>query len=460
MRIATRITGALAAPRRVHREAPVVSSALAAAAPPSALRAGPPTRVLAAAALLALWSGAGLPARALAAAATAPPAASPASGVVSKSAGMCGVCHPTERVQHQASRHAAEEVTCVDCHGGNARSLEKAAAHGAGFRGRIGKASEPPLCATCHADVARMRPYDLPVDQLALYQTSGHGRLLARGDTRVAVCSSCHSAHEIRSASDPASATFVLNVARTCGTCHGDSTLMARRPEAGRAWQDYRQSAHAKALFEKGNRQAPTCVSCHGVHGAAPAAVGDVGKVCGHCHTTERRWFAAGAHGRGMAAKGFSQCASCHGDHAVEAAQPAKLETQCSTCHGPASMPDRLGRAMYQRWRHARDELDRAAATIEKAARVPLRTEDYEARLEEGRTYLSEALPAAHGLDSTEVIHFASRAASVGEEIRSELDEKLAERTWGYVGLALFWFYVILTLLVIRRFRGRGATGA
>lgn len=408
---------------------------------------------LAAAAAVALVS-------ALASAQSPPPASAPTPGAVSKTAGMCGVCHPVERVAHDRSAHAAEDVTCVDCHGGNPRTLERGAAHGAGFRGRIRRADEPRLCASCHSDVARMRPYDLPVDQWALYQTSGHGRALARGDARVAVCSSCHGAHEIRPASDPASRTYDLNIARTCGTCHGDSALFVSRPAAGRAWQEYQGSVHAQALFERGNRRAPTCVSCHGVHGAAPPEVGDVGKVCGHCHTAERRWFAEGAHGRRMAAKGFSQCASCHGDHETEAAQPARLGTQCSTCHGPGSEQDRLGRVMYERWKRAGDELDHAAAVIERAAKVPLRTEDYQARLEEGRTYLSEALPAAHGLDSTEVAHFTSRAASVGEEIRKELDEKLAERNWGYVGLVLFWFYVILTLLVLRRFRVRGAPGA
>jgi len=408
-----------------------------------------------AAALLAGWLATAVAASAPARDATrrAAPAATPA-------AGLCGVCHPAERVAHERSAHAAEDVACTDCHGGNARTLDQGAAHGGDFRGAIRHADEPRLCASCHSDVERMRPYDLPVDQWALYQTSGHGRLLARGDTRVAVCSSCHGAHEIRAASDPASRTYDLNIARTCGTCHGDSAMMASRPEAGRAWQDYQASVHAKALHEKGNRQAPTCVSCHGVHGAAPPQTGDVGKVCGLCHTAERRWFADGAHGRRMAARGFSQCASCHGDHAIEAAQPARLETQCANCHGGGSPQERLGQAMYGQWKRARDELDRAEATIARAAQVPLRTEDYLARLEEGRTYLSEALPAAHGLDSTEVAHFASRAASVGEEIRRELDEKLAERNWGYVGLALFWFYVVLTLLVLRGFRrGRGAPG-
>jgi len=128
------------------------------------------------------------------------------------------------------------------------------------------------------------QPYDLPVDQYDLYLTSGHGRKLREGDPRVAVCSDCHGPHEILAGSDPASRVYVTNIPRTCGGCHGDSALVRARG-LDNTYHEYLSSVHAKQLLDGGNLRAPTCVSCHGVHGAVPPEVGDVNKVCGRCHT-------------------------------------------------------------------------------------------------------------------------------------------------------------------------------
>ena len=376
------------------------------------------------------------------------PAPGPAAG--SAAAGRCGVCHPAERVLFEKSRHAAEEVRCISCHGGNDRSLEKAAAHGAGFRGRPSRPQVIQLCASCHADESRMRPYDLPVDQYALYLTSGHGRRLAQGDTRVAVCSDCHGAHDILPPSDPASRVFPLNIPRTCGTCHADSALMAGRGKRA-VYGEYLSSVHAHELLERGNPRAPTCVNCDGVHGAAPPSVGDVDKVCGHCHTAERRYFLAGPHRPAFATRELPECASCHGDHSTQAAQPQRLETVCAQCHGANSAQEALGRRLWTEYRTAAQEVEKAAAMVEEADRIPIQTEDYRARLEEAKTYLREALPAAHGVDEQVVAGLTLRARSVGQEVESEIHGKLGNlRTRKFV-LILFWFYVLVTLAVLRR---------
>ena len=299
-----------------------------------------------------------------------------------------------------------------------------------------------------------MRAYNLPVDQYALYQTSGHGRRLAHGDTRVAVCSDCHGAHDILPPSDPASRVFVLNIPKTCGVCHGDSALMRSRgkPEV---LSQYLSSVHAHELFDKGNQRAPTCVSCHGVHGAAPPAVGDVGKVCGQCHTAERRYFASGPHGAGLVGANLPECASCHGDHAIKVAEPQRLTTLCSQCHGNGSPQSVLGNKLWTEYHTAEQEIDKAAGLIDKADAVPIQTEDYRARLEEARTYLRETLPAAHNVREDVATALALRARAVSAEIEHEIYTKLGNlRTRKFV-LILFWFYVLLTVLVLRGFRDR-----
>ena len=370
--------------------------------------------------------------------------------------GRCGVCHPAERVLFEKSRHASENVRCVSCHGGDDRSIEQGVAHGGNFRGRPARKDIPALCASCHADESRMRAYNLPVDQFAMYQTSGHGRRLAKGDTKVAVCSDCHGAHDILPPSDPSSRVFTTNIPRTCGACHGDSTLMKARGRRD-AYHEYMSSVHARELFDRGNLRAPTCVSCHGVHGAAPPALGDVHTVCGQCHTVEKRYFTSGPHLAGMEANQLPECVSCHADHAIQPAAPGRLKTLCAQCHGDHSPQQSLGDELWTDHQNASREIEQADALIRKADAVPLQTDDYRARLEEARTYLREALPAAHSVDPATVSGFTTRARAVAAEIESEIHVKLGNLRTRKLVLVLFWFYVLLTLAVLRRFQRQSA---
>jgi hypothetical protein len=380
-----------------------------------------------------------------------PPAAT------SSAAGRCGVCHPSERVQFERSSHAREGVTCVSCHGGNDRSIEQAVAHGSGFTGRPKRADNPRLCASCHADQERMRPYDLPVDQHALYQTSGHGRRLAQGDTRVAVCSDCHGAHDILPPTDPASRVFPINLPKTCLGCHGDTTRVIRAGHKADDSHTYLKSVHARELLDRGNPRAPTCVSCHGVHGAAPPGAGDVDKVCGHCHTAERRYFTTGPHLAGMVKAGLPHCVSCHGNHAVEAAQPQRLAAVCAQCHGAGSTQATLGGRMWTEYQAAASQIEKAATLVTTAEAIPIQTEDYRARLEEARTYLREALPAAHSVNEETVAGLTARARGVGAEVASEIYGKIGHLQARKIGLVVFWFYLALTVVVLRRLQSRAA---
>ena len=62
------------------------------------------------------------------------------------------------------------------------------------------------------------------VDQAVEYATSVHGQRLAKGDTKVATCISCHGAHGVRLVSDAKSPVYALNVAATCTKCHSDAS--------------------------------------------------------------------------------------------------------------------------------------------------------------------------------------------------------------------------------------------
>src|SRR5208282_3847725 len=146
----------------------------------------------------------------------------------------CVDCHssfpaPTGVTEEQwaADIHAQKGLTCAGCHGGDPKdpSPEGAMSKKAGFRGKPKRTEIPAMCAKCHADGSYMRQYNpsLRTDQLAQYQTSVHGKRLAKGDTKVAVCIDCHSVHGIRPAKDTRSTVNPLNVANTCSRCHSDA---------------------------------------------------------------------------------------------------------------------------------------------------------------------------------------------------------------------------------------------
>ncbi len=370
---------------------------------------------------------------------------------------LCTLCHPEVRVQFESSIHRSEEVTCTSCHGGNSSASTVAGAHRGEFRGRIRRRDVPELCASCHADTALMRPYNLPTDQLALYRTSRHGRLLETGDDNVAVCTDCHGVHDTLGTEDPRSRVHVDNVAETCAGCHSNRSLMGGYGRTEDPYADFVAGVHGQALLERGNDSAPECSRCHGSHGAAPPGFGDVDKVCGQCHATARAHFLEGPHKAAMEEVGLPECASCHGHHRIARADIGVLEEVCARCHEAGSRQADLAAQMRTLYMAASEDIERARGLVDEAAAIPLYTDDYEARLEEARTSLIESLPAMHSLDISLIEDLTHRARSIGHEVASEVGGKLEGRKWRRVGLMIFWFYLLVTVAILARLRRRAA---
>ena len=380
-----------------------------------------------------------------------------AAPAVAKPGAMCGVCHSDIRVQFDRGIHKAEGIACVSCHGGDPNATTVATAHRPPFGGVPKRRDIPALCASCHADVSRMRPYNLPSDQYVLYQTSQHGIRLAKGDEHVAVCTDCHGVHEIRPPSDPKSSVFARNIPSTCGKCHGDAALMGTYGHKDNPVADYTAGVHGKAFLAGGNDAAPECTRCHGSHGATPPGMGDVAKVCGQCHARVRSYFLAGPHKQGLDDAGLPECAACHGNHKIPPATIAMLDRVCLDCHHSGSNEMKLAGTFKSMYTQASDEVDRAEKLVEEAARIPLYVDDYKARLTDARTALMESFPVMHALDAAQVEPQTRRARSIAAEVSSEIHQKLAGRAWRYVGLALFWFYLLLTASIVVRARRRAS---
>jgi hypothetical protein len=158
-----------------------------------------------------------------------------------------------------------------------------------------------------------------------------------------------------------------------------------------------------------------------------------------------------------MVKAGLPECVACHGAHAVAPAQPQRLAAECARCHGAGSTQESLGGRLWIEYQAAASRIDEAAALVTKADAIPIQTEDYRARLEEARTYLREALPAAHAVDEQTVSGLTGRARAVGAEVASEIHGKLGHLQARQVGLVVFWFYVALTVVVLRRLQSRAA---
>lgn len=366
----------------------------------------------------------------------------------------CGTCHPSERTQHTGGVHAAGQVGCVSCHGGDADASEAAAAHGAGFKGRIGREAVPAMCASCHADPQAMRAWGLPTDQHALWLGSGHAERVRSGDREAAVCTDCHGVHDTRSPRDTQARTFVGNVDVTCGRCHGDEKLLKARGLANvhALWEG---SAHAEAFRRDGAEVGPTCTSCHGVHGAVAPGRNEVDKVCGSCHAAERTAFRSGPHATVFADPAKPECSACHDPHAVAAPVKGASPAACASCHAPMTRAAILGRRMGREYAAAEQRLARAGRRVEEASAVPLRTEDHHERLEEARQHLEEARVALHAVRLEAFAEPMRLTNVVAAEVERDLDHRLHVNLVWKVLLVVFWFLVLGTALLLRRMRDR-----
>ena len=159
-------------------------------------------------------------------------------------------------------------AVCTDCHGVHDILPPNDP------RSSVYPTNVAPTCGKCHANADYMKPYKIPTNQLALYNTSvHHTELFDKGDLSAPTCSTCHGSH----GAAPPGVTAVVNV---CSTCH---VFQAQLFDSG---------PHKKAFRSSG---LPGCVTCHSNHGIqhpTDAFVG-VGKdsVCIKCHSSGEPGF-------------------------------------------------------------------------------------------------------------------------------------------------------------------------
>ena len=263
----------------------------------------------------------------------------------------CAQCHADQQAAYDRSYHAkaikagdVQAATCVNCHGSPHELLPASDP-----KSRVNHANIPATCGACHGQKFVMAASGHSAQVFVSYEESVHGKAVAAGSEKAAVCTDCHGSHEIRAASDPKSPIFKFNVPAICAKCHDNVE------------EQFAQSIHGQAIAH-GNWQAPVCTDCHGIHSIkahldanSSVSAANLSQVtCARCHEGVRLSQEFGVEGRrsttylasyhGLASKLGSQvvanCASCHGVHNIlpssdsrSTINRANLVTTCGRCH-------------------------------------------------------------------------------------------------------------------------------
>jgi cytochrome c3-like protein len=354
--------------------------------------------------------------------------------------------------------HAEKGLSCVNCHGGDATAddPDKAMNKKAGWKGKIERAQIPQLCGSCHSDPAYIRQYNpgLRTDQLAQYHTSVHGKRLAAGDTKVAVCTDCHSVHGLRAPSDPASTVYPANIAGTCARCHADANYMKPYGIPTDQFANYSKSVHHDALSVRGDLSAPTCSTCHGNHGAAPPGVDKVQNVCSTCHVFQAQMYEKSSHKNAFQSASLPGCVVCHSNHGITHPTDAKLgtgpEAVCLQCHTAGDVCDRARAKMLS-------SLNRLDEAIKEADRVLVTAESSGMEVSEARLGQNEARDA---LTKARVTIHSFREDLIDQDIQAGLtiaaknlkvgQKAMADRNYRRLGLGLSLIAIGIVLVGLR----------
>jgi cytochrome b subunit of formate dehydrogenase len=267
----------------------------------------------------------------------------------------CSKCHIKVHDRYMMSDHGRAMTagvkgapTCIDCHG------EHEVGSPSTDSSQTSRRRVAAMCMRCHQDNPDVRAKVGPsAGFIASYDNSVHAKAVKTGNDMAANCTDCHGSHDMLKGSSANSSVAKLNIASTCGKCHGEIQ------------EQYAGSIHGLAL-SSGIAASATCTDCHGEHNIlspkdanSPVASQNVSaQVCSPCHASVRLTSKYGLAGdrfttfndsyHGLAGKAGSvevaNCASCHGVHDIKRStdpssriHKANLVKTCGSCHPGAN---------------------------------------------------------------------------------------------------------------------------
>ena len=258
----------------------------------------------------------------------------------SVSGNICESCHTGVNHKTALKSSVHKNLECADCHNYISNNLAK--------HPKNMKTSQKADCYLCHSNIAKE------------HRESIHGISLNEGVDEAAMCWNCHGSHDIKKISDPASMAHPDNIAKTCATCHDNSTIMAKFDLGIKnPGQNYQNSVHGK-LHAGGRKDAPTCIQCHGVHDiknkiqpGSKISTFNIPQLCATCHKDAAADYEKSIHWI-RAKKGFREspvCDDCHSEHSIKQVNSTQKrkeskkiqEETCAVCHQNPRIAARFG---------------------------------------------------------------------------------------------------------------------
>ncbi len=253
----------------------------------------------------------------------------------------CASCHAEIGQLYNKSVHGTlaergdpNAPSCKECHGTH------------GVRGKDNPESAtfptnvPDLCARCHREgqKAAIRYVGDQHQIIERYTESIHGKgLMKSGLTVTAMCTNCHTAHDVLPRKDTASSVNPRNLPKTCGRCHHGIE------------EQFEKSVHSPAVTVT-NKALPVCSDCHTAHTIRRTDEQgfklEIMQQCGRCHSEIAKTYFDTYHGK-VSQLGYTKtakCYDCHGSHDIlPVADPnshlsrANVVQTCQKCHEGAT---------------------------------------------------------------------------------------------------------------------------
>jgi len=229
-----------------------------------------------------------------------------------------------------------QPLNCTDCHQNYLYPHEPVTA----VSRREYSLEKYQVCAACHE-----QNYSHTLDSV-------HGLALVEGNLEAAMCTDCHSPHDMPDPNEPRS-----RIAYTCEQCHSQ------------VFAEYAVSVHGEGLLNEDNPDVPSCTDCHGVHTivdpTTTVARLSSPQMCAQCHADPEMMgrydislevfdtYVADFHGTTVTLFEYQDdpdlqinvalCSDCHGVHAIMRADDPhagiseNLLVTCQECHPTAT---------------------------------------------------------------------------------------------------------------------------
>jgi hypothetical protein len=204
----------------------------------------------------------------------------------------------------------------------------------------------------------------------------------------------------------------------------------------------YKSSYHAYMVFEKGDLSAPTCVTCHGSHGATPPGTKEVGEVCGKCHVRQRELFAKSPHAEAASAGLFNECVGCHGNHGIQKASVELFAKSCVQCHAKDPKQLQVRDQIAGLIQRAQSDYSNAVTVVHAVTVRGLATDDEQLLLQEAKTQVTQLEALQHTLAMDQLQPVAAHADEAVHQTLADVGQLEQVELWKRRALTPIWVFL------------------